>query len=180
MNKKKIFAAVLVVAGLLTFTACGKDKTDTEATTAATTEAASEESGSGETGMVNPWKTCTEEEAGKACSKLFKAPDGAESINWSIMSEGDDIKTGDLVQLEFTLNGNDFCARAKEGAPETEDISGMYYEWTVKEDVKLDNWSSDGKTYRSISDNEMADLITWYDKDAVISYSLSILPPYID
>ncbi len=99
-------------------------------TEAAETETKAEE---GNASVANPWVEITGDEAHSLCPRLFKAPDGASGIRWSKLngSEGDSSIEAPLVQLDFTLDGMDFCARAQAGAKENADISGMYYDWTV-------------------------------------------------
>ncbi len=141
------------------------------------TEGAAEEE-SGETQMANPWKECTEEDAKAACPRLFKAPAEDLAGGWSMMEVKDskDGVPGPLVQYDFRMEGVDFCARAQYGADENDDIAGMYYDWTASEDVTLAGWGEGnmkGKTYRHIEDGWMVDLITWYDYEIGIAYSLS-------
>ena len=83
---------------------------------------------------------------------------------------------GDMVQLDFRMEGVAFTARAQYGVGENEDISGMYYDWDVQDDVTLANWGEghmQGKTYRSLGDGWTVDLCTWYDIEIGIAYSLS-------
>lgn len=172
------FAALLMVL-CLAMTGCGsKEEPTTEATTV-------EEPVDGGMGMVNPWQDCTEEEAKAECPHLFKAPDGAEDVKWSLMTnqaEGHE-KDSKLVQMTFKLNGNEFCARAQQGIAESEEIHGMYYTWTATDDTTLANWGGGemkAKTYRAVTDEEMADVITWYDSENSISYSLSVAAKDLD
>ena len=130
-------------------------------------------------GMANPWVEVTEEEAKAQCSPLFRVPAGAEVQAW-LMCEalGDPAAgLGPMVQLSFALDGLNFTARAQQGAAEDADISGLYTEWTAgPDDVFLANWGEGqmpGKTYRAINDTGFIDLITWYDADAGVKYSLS-------
>ena len=132
-------------------------------------------------GIANPWREVTEEEAKESTPNLFKAPEGATGVTWRIMDDG----TSDhpLVELDFDYDGLSFCARAKYGAAEDEDISGMYYDWTVTDDATLATWAGglmQGKTYRYVGENEYADLITWYDIEVGIAYSLSTTAKDLD
>ena len=137
-------------------------------------------------GMANPWTEITEEEADRLVARLFKAPEGAEDVIWFKCEElGDKSKNlSPLVQLSFTLNGLPFTARAQQGAPEDADIAGLYVDWTVgPEDATLANWGQGkmaGKTYRSMNDTGYVDLITWYDVEIGIAYSLSTAAADLD
>ena len=83
-----------------------------------------------------------------------------------------------MIQLNFKLDGMDFTARAQFGAAEDADISGIYADWTEgPDDVILANWGGgnmSGKTFRSVDDLGYTDLITWYDIEIGIKYSLSV------
>ena len=133
-----------------------------------------------EVGMANPWVEITEEEADTLCPRLFTVPEGANVQEWLKCDElgNPDEELGSVVQLSFELDGMDFTARAQYGAAEDADISGLYVDWTVgPDDVTLANWGEghmSGKTYRSIYEDGYVDLITWYDVEIGIKYSLSV------
>ena len=137
-------------------------------------------------GIANPWVTITEEEANELCLRLFKAPEGAQVHEWSKCEDlGDPDKgVGPLVQLSFSLDDLEYTARAQQGASEDADIAGNYVEWTVgPEDVTLANWGGGnmpGKMYRAINDTGYVDMITWYDIEIGISYSLSVAAADLD
>ncbi len=152
----------------------------TEATTEVTvTEAAPTEETAEAVGIANPWHGCTALEAKIACPRLFKAPDGAVVNGWMMMDvEADENGIpGPLIELDFRMDGVDFTARAQYGAAMDADISGLYYDWDVTDDVTLANWGMgfmEGKTSRHIEDNGWTvDLCTWYDVEIGIAYSLS-------
>ena len=85
------------------------------------------------------------------------------------------------IQLIFTLDGTEFCAREYEGIADDADISGMYYKWTASEEDRLTNWGNDGIACRISSyvgdNNDPNDpdamLVEWYDPENWIKYSLS-------
>ena len=135
--------------------------------------------------LANPWHDVTADEAAENCSRLFKAPEGAENVSWSMMGEAADPAKGiyPLVQLTFDLDGLAFTARARQGAGEDEDISGMYYSWDAEDAVTLANWGEgrmQGKVFRSLGEDETADLCTWYDVEIGIAYSLTTVAPDLD
>ncbi|MBR5361127.1 MAG: hypothetical protein IK123_09590 [Lachnospiraceae bacterium] len=140
-------------------------------------------------GMANPWRDITEEEALKDSVRLFKAPEGAENVCWRILDSAADDKTGKgpLIELDFDIPDEyqtlSFTARYQYGADEDGDISGMFYEWTVTDDGTLANWgmgNMPARFYRSINDQETADLCTWYDIEIGIAYSLSTVAEDLD
>ena len=151
------------------------------------TEAAvAEETAETTVGMENPWVDITEDEANANCFRLFKAPDGAKDVIWSMCDELGDVEKGigPMIQLSFTLDDVQFTARAQQGAAEDTDIAGNYVEWTVgPEEATLANWAEGNmpaKTYRSINESGYLDMITWYDIEMGISYSLSAAAADLD
>ena len=210
MQMKKVLVLISVLTAAAFVSACGKNPakesasaaaeaaaTETTAaaeTTAAetkqpeTTAEASEEDTSEQAqsaGLANPWRDIDEEEAAKNCDRLFKAPEGAGNICWRMMGETADPSKGSypLIELKFELDGMEFTARARQGAHEDEDISGMYYSFDVEEETTLANWGEgrmQGKVYRASGGEEAADLCTWYDIEIGIAYSLSVTAKDLD
>ena len=127
-------------------------------------------------GMPNPWKDVTIEEAQKAVTPLFSIPEGAENVAVTMMEDPE--AESPLVQVNFTLDGMDFIARAQNNTEEKYiDGIGMYYDWTVQEEKELKDWAKDtltAKFSRYLSENENVDLCTWYDEAAGCGYSLSV------
>ena len=146
-------------------------------------EAEAEEAGDeGElhTAVMNQWVEITEEEAKTYCSRLFKAPDGAKVLSWSMLegSEADSFVGSPLIQLDFEMEEPDliFTARAQQGVPEDKDIAGLFTEWDETEDVTLANWGMDrmqGTVSRETNESGMIDLCSWYDVEIGILYTLS-------
>lgn len=137
-------------------------------------------------GMANPWVTVSEEEAKEACMRLFKAPEGATVQDWLICQDlgNPEMGVGPLVQLSFSLDDRNFTARAQQGAAEDADIAGNYVDWTVgPENCTLANWGGGnmtGKFYRAINETGYVDMITWYDMEIGIAYSLSVADKDLD
>ncbi len=129
--------------------------------------------------IANPWRDITEAEAMKLFPGSFRVPSGAENVMWSVMETWSET----LVQLSFDLNGESFTAREQVTKDKNADISGMYYDWTQKDEITLKNWA-DGKMkgtyYRFVGDDEWADLCTWYDAEKGISYSVSVTSKDLD
>ena len=129
--------------------------------------------------IANPWKEITENEAGKIYPGTFHVPAGAENVSWTVLDAEADASgmPGALVQLSFDLDGNNFTAREQRTGSKDVDQSGMYYEWTNREESVLQNGNGGGIPcilYRFIGEDETADLCTWYDEESGVSYSLSV------
>lgn len=191
---KRILCGMLVTAmGLAALAGCGNaepestgvEKEPIDSEPGQFTEAENAEEGN-MVGMANPWVDITEAEANEIVMRLFKMPEGAESLGWMKCEElGDPDKyLSPLVQLSFSMDDLIFTARAQQGAAEDADIAGLYVEWTDgPNDVTLANWGEghmQGKTYRSINDTGYVDLITWYDIEIGILYSLSCAAEDLD
>ncbi len=168
-NRKTIIALLLVLTLVFLAAGCGQAP-----------EAPKDEPGSGR-GGINPWVESSEEECARYVNRLFKVPEGAGNAVWRIMSKGEKLDPdnipypGPMVQLNFDLDGESFTARAQTG--EEEDISGMYYEWEDFVTESLEKWgfgNMTGKYFRSVSKDDPAQMITWYDVEIGTNYSLSV------
>lgn len=190
---REVGTAVLVaamLAGCGSGNTTGNDEAPAEVTETQveTQEDTQQEAQEGTTEIGNPWVEATEAEANEACMRLFKLPDGAADVSWRINSTGvgESGFPGPLVEAQFTLpeyNDLEFCARAKMCSDDTEDISGLYYDWSVEDDVTLANWgmgNMQGKAYGYRDDDISVQLITWFDVEIGISYSLSTSAPDLD
>ena len=133
-------------------------------------------------GAINPWVDVNADQATQGMTNPFKAPEGAQDEHWQTFVSNDpseqEVK---FVQLLFTMDGTQFCAREYEGTAEDKDIAGMYFNWAAVEDDRLSNWGNDGITCKSYSyvrdENDPNDsdamLVEWYDPENSIKYSLS-------
>ena len=185
-----LLTALTLTAGLIAGCGSSEGAADAEAIPEEVAQesdnAANADASEAVVGMANPWVTITEDEAKELCLRLFKAPEGAQVQEWLKCEDlGDPDKgIGPLVQLSFELDGMEFTARAQQGASQDADIAGNYVEWTVgPEEVTLANWGGDnmtGETYRAITDTGYVDMITWYDTEIGISYSLSVAAADLD
>lgn len=171
MKEKIVY---LLVVGTVMLTACAGKSTEGSTEESYGTVEASEAGGKlvgfGAL-LANPWRDVSEEEVDGV--RVFTIPEGATNVSWSIMDgKGDEAA---LIQARFELDGYEFTARTKYGAPEDEDISGMFYGWTSTDEGKLATWGGgnmDAKFY-SYKGDECAELCTWYDIEVGIAYSLS-------
>lgn len=165
--KLRIFLALTALCLLIT--ACGMQE-QTRSIPEDTAQKSVETGASREPAQIgNPWRDVTQEEAKALCPALFTVPEGAGNVNWSVMeTEG----SNPLVQLVFDLDGLRFTARAQETGANKSFSHGMYYEWTVEEPFTFSGTNISGSCYRYLSEEETADLMTWYDAESGVSYSL--------
>ncbi|MCR4923997.1 MAG: hypothetical protein K5931_08345 [Lachnospiraceae bacterium] len=156
-----------------------EEKTESEEETGAKeeTDSKGESEPKGESGANEELKDATADEAYEACPRLFSVRPDAANISWQI--EETEESEYPLVQLTFNLPeyGDDiaFTARARVSGDTVEDISGQDYEWTVNEENETLNWN--GTDMKAVSkrytgDDETVDLLTWYDEEIGINYSL--------
>ena len=174
MNKSLVIAFLLMTLAL---TACGRS--------GPAAPAAEMPQGGEAVQIANPWRNVTEAEAKALCPHSFRVPEGAENAAWSVMESAADASgvPGALVQLSFELNGLSFTAREQRNEDENADLSGMYYSWTAQEESTLRDragGSTPCKTYRYLGEMETADLCTWYDAEAGVSYSLGVTAKDLD
>ncbi len=174
MRRKQIIAVLAILLGLAVCVQSG----------CAVNQSQRNDTQSGQNVQIaNPWRDVTEDEAKALCPHSFGVPAGAENVVWRAMNASADDFPGALVQLSFDLNGDSFTAREQVTGDKAADISGMYYEWTQQDDITLANWGDGqmkGQYYRYIGEEEWADLCTWYDEEAGISYSVSVLSKDLD
>lgn len=170
---------------VVSFGACG-NATPGNSGAATTETAADSEEPEPMTGMANPWRDCTEEEAYQYAPNGFSAPEGATNIHWSMMDTDDDPTNipGPMIQLTFDLDGLSFCAREQMvPGEEIVDISGMYYDWQDTEKVTLANWGGGNmpaeiKIYDG--EEEDAQICLWFDIETGAAYSLSVAAKDLD
>lgn len=194
MKKRFLAMAAAGVLSVAMLAGCGEEAApaapETQTAPETTPEATEAPKGEGaenpgEVGMANPWRDSTEEEADALIPRMFVAPEGAKVLSWMVLDDAKEAngKEGPLVDLQFDLNGRIFDARAQITGDDYLDLSGLYYEWTVEDEVTLANWGGGnmkGNMYRNINETGYVDLITWYDVEIGISYSLSVAAEDLD
>ncbi len=178
---KKLSIIPVVGALVLSLCACGKTEPASQVVVEDVTEIAPETEETAETavGIANPWHDSSEEEAYQLIANGFSAPEGATNVTWSKMDNGD----WPLIQMTFELDGNEFTAREQTTGDTYEDLSGMYYEWTAEDTGNLGGWRDglmEAKFYRYIGEEGYVDVVTWYDVEIGLSYSLSVSAPDLD
>ena len=171
---KKTIAMLMTGLMVLSLAACGKAETPAEEPTQEASVEASTEEAQEQTEIANPWRDATEEECNQIAVNGFSVPEGATNVKWSIMDSGEAGK--ELVQVTFDLDRLSYTAREQVTGDEAQDISGVYYEWIVEDDATLANWGGGnmkGTVKRFIGDDKYVDVITWYDVEIGVSYSLT-------
>lgn len=116
-------------------------------------------------GMANPMAEVTEDEFMSKLGIELGTIEGAANVKYFMINN-------ELGEMVFTIDNMEYTARVK-ATPEFEDISGMYFDWTVTEDCTIKGRA--GKTMRYISEEKSMyyDLCLWYDAESEIMYSLS-------
>ena len=120
--------------------------------------------------IANPWTEMTREALCKVSGFAFGVPDGAEDViyHW--------LESDGLAEMQFTLDGDEYCARAQSVALEDGElmnIAGMYFAWEGEEDVTV------GQCHGSLGlaqtgSEEWVELCQWYDAAAERMYALSV------
>ena len=148
---KKWIAAMLIVALALAFGA---------------TALAEEEAG-----LANPWVEATAEEVEAAVGVAFGVPEGAENVQYEILT------TENLAEMGFTWYGMEYWARIMP-ADAWEDISGAYYEWEQSMDVDIGGCV--GMDLRAPDGDVTVNVCLWYDEGTGLMYSLMTGGPDLD
>jgi len=152
MNKK--MAIALTLAFTTSLCACGQKPAEN-------TSEGSEPSASVQ--VQNPYHSCTKDELTGATGFSLCAPLKAENVSYAYI-DGDNP----TAEMTFSLGGATFVYRAKPSA-EAKDISGMYYEWTEKNDVSVSYCDA------TVGWNEGKEgSIRWYDAVPGVNYALSM------
>ena len=121
--------------------------------------------------IANPWEEVNKSDIESALGIKLIIPEDAENTVYRFNSE---ISLGEIL---FDYENNSFTYRMKKSAG-NEDISGLYYDWTISSDENIKGY--EGKSYRAITDEETVDLVTWVDPAQDITYSLSTSAPDLD
>ena len=128
-------------------------------------------------GMANPWVDLTEDELTQASGVTFGVPEGAENViyRW--------CESESLAEMQFTLDGDEFCARIKPSALEEgqlENISGMYFEWENEEEVTVGESCRGTIGQAQTGTEDFVELVQWYDVVPGLMYSLSVYTTELD
>ena len=97
-------------------------------------------------------------------------PEGAENVVWRWLADEN------LAEMQFTLDGDEYCARVKPAALEhgqVENISGIYYQWENEEDITVGGCNGTLGLAQTGSE-DWVELCLWYDAAPQLMYSLSV------
>ena len=121
--------------------------------------------------LANPWRDMTEEEMIQVTGAEFRLPSGAQNVHYRYM------ESEKLAEAVFEWTDLVFTARKQ---PESgyEDISGMYYDWVLEDDIKIG--VSSGKNCVAIAEGNKVNVCSWYDAEEGMMYSLSVIAADLD
>ena len=120
--------------------------------------------------LANPWADMTADELAQVSGVTLNLPEGAQDAvyRW--------LESESLAELQFTLDGDEYCARVKPDALEAgqlDNISGMYFEWEHEEEITVGHCPGTiGLAQTGSSD--YTELCLWYDVAPGLMYSLSV------
>ena len=159
---------MMLMVSLIALAGCAKGQTQEPVQTPneENTEVAKEEVEAPASNIGNPWVDCTEEDILEKLDYYMFAPDDAKDVKCQLN------ESNDMAQMTFKYGEPEleYTYRIKKSS-EFEDISGLYYEWTVDEEQQV-GWCN-GVCKRYVGDTETIDLCMWYDEDIELMYSLS-------
>ena len=120
--------------------------------------------------LANPWVELTEEEFAQTTGLTLGLPEGAEGATYRW------LESESLAELQFTLDGDEYCARVKPDALEAgqlDNISGMYFAWEHEEEVTVGHCNGTLGLAQAGSE-DWVELCLWYDVAPGLMYSLSV------
>ena len=125
---------------------------------------------------ANPWVDMTEEELWQTAGVTLNLPEGAQATAFRWLAEES------LAEMDFTLDGDEYCARVKPAALEAgqvENISDMYFAWENEEKVTVGHCEGTlGQAQTGSQD--FVELCLWYDLVPGLMYSLSVSTTDLD
>lgn len=98
-------------------------------------------------------------------------PYGAEDVKYFVIGDT-------LFERQFTIDGTQFVARVEKG-DKYEDISGMYYEWDILDEQIINSYCT-GEFAACSADDEMIQLVTWFDEKKKVNYSVAAIDEDLD
>lgn len=117
--------------------------------------------------IANPIKEMSRQELAEKSGIDLGAPEGATDMVYSLIDLSEGLP---VAQLRFDLDGHELCLRAQAMNSESMagDISGLYYEWELKQNTFV--------SLRYAVVNICGDIgyIKWVDAVPGIQYSLSM------
>ncbi len=168
MKNKIVIAMTIMTMSAAMLAGCGSstDQGTTAETTTETTadaEDTTDTADTEDTQIANPWTETDATGILETTGFLMSAPSGATNVTYSVMEEDG------LAQMSYELDGASWNYRMQAGEKMT-DISGMNYSWDKEEGEFL---GMAANFYGYVGDDEMVQLVCWYDALTGINYSLS-------
>ena len=170
MKLNKLLCVFMVLAMCISIAACSVGEANGEASAQATAEpvqeteeAITEEPKGMMTGMPNPLHEACYDDVLNEIGVALPAPTFAHSVSWFTY----DTKPA-IGEMRFQVGEQNYNYRVC-SASKFDDISGMYYTWTVSSTEKVDY--NDATV--SVIPGEQG-IIQWYDAAPGLMYSLSV------
>ncbi|MBR6360669.1 MAG: hypothetical protein IKS04_02635 [Clostridia bacterium] len=151
---KKITALFSIILMLVLLCSCGQNSKSPEAP----------EQESEEMSLVNPMVESDPGSILKAVGFSLKVPEGTENVSYYLIS-------GEMGQADYMKDGNIYTVRIKRTGS-LEDISGMYYTWTVNKECEVNG--CDGFIHICDIDDEKASSIVWFDDEVGVTHTISV------
>ena len=119
----------------------------------------------GAVGLPNPVREATAREIQERMGAPVAVPQGAQDVAYSLIDMTDEEE---IAQVQFTLDGIQYCFRTQPGDGLT-DISGMYYEWTKEDLAPLPGLEAEAH----YNEGE-AGILLWYHQGRGLACSVSM------
>ena len=167
--KNKFVIAMLILSMSTAMVGCGSsasEGTTTETATETTTDSedTTDTEDSVDTQIANPWTETDATGILNATGFLMSAPSGASNVTYSYLEEDG------LAQMSYELDDADWTYRMQ-ATEKLSDISGMNYSWDLEDEGEVSGMAAN--YYGYAGDDEMVQLVCWYDALTGIDYSLS-------
>ena len=117
-----------------------------------------------EVGVANPWVDSSLEEIESNLGIKVSVPKDATQTGYRALPEEG------LYEINFVYQDMGYDYRLKK-TDALEDISGLFYDWTVVEDEPVGDYTA--TDYRAKNGEETVDHIIWYDEAEGVTHSLS-------
>ncbi len=120
--------------------------------------------------IANPWVEMSKDEFLAAGGMTFALPEDAQNVVYRYLA------SQELSETQFTLFGDEFCARIQPADLEPGDlmdISGMYFDWENAEEVEVSYCPGIVSTAKTGSES-WAEVCLWYDIVPGLMYSLTV------
>lgn len=119
----------------------------------------------GAVGLPNPVREATAREIQERMGAPVAVPQGAQDVAYSLIDMTDEEE---IAQVQFTLDGIQYCFRTQPGDG-LADISGMYYEWTKEDLAPLPGLEAEAH----YNEGE-AGILLWYHQGRGLACSVSM------